>query len=96
MLTKLIVLMGLCLLATTPVHAAGKTLKKGTLVCSSSDGYDTQMKYVVNNINKYAPGCGGLKQSYEVVIIDFNMLSASEVQVVETGANIWVASEDIK
>ena len=91
-----IVITTLCMLTVTAVQAAPKILKKGSLVCDSEQSYDTQIKYIASKVDRFARGCGALNKNYEVVIIDLNFLSGSEVQVIDTGANVWVSADDIK
>ncbi|MEQ7917651.1 hypothetical protein ABQX22_00530 [Xanthomonas sp. WHRI 1810A] len=96
MIKKLLSVLLISLAASTAVHAAPKMLPKDSLICASEEAYDTQIKYLANDIKKYAPGCGAAKKNFQVVIIDLNILSASEVQVIETGTNIWVSGDALK
>ncbi|GAA0401906.1 hypothetical protein [Pseudomonas gingeri] len=95
MIAMRLVVLSLTLVLSANAAAAPKTLKKGSLICESEDLYDKQVKYIVQRVNKILDGCGFTKKAYKVVILDLNMFSASEVQVIEQDMTVWTAHESL-
>lgn len=83
-----------CFLSVSAI-AAPKTLKEGSLVCTSEEAYDKQLQYIVQGVNKLVGGCGFTNKTYQVVVIDLNLLSASQVQIVENDIAVWTAHESL-
>jgi hypothetical protein len=96
MIKKTICVLGLSLLVASTANAAAKTLKAGSLFCASEEAFDTQMKYLADDVQEYAPGCASTNKDYKVVILDLNLLSATSVKVIENGLTVWIAHESLK
>lgn len=96
MIKKVLCVMGLSLLVATTANAAAKTLKAGSLFCQSEEAFDTQMKYLANDVEEFAPGCATTNKDYKVVILDLNLMSATSVKVVENGLTVWIAHESLR
>jgi hypothetical protein len=96
MIKKTICVLGLSLLVASTANAAAKTLKAGSLFCASEEAFDTQMKYLADDVQEYAPGCASTNKDYKVVIMDLNLLSATSVKVRENGLTVWIAHESLK
>lgn len=96
MIKKVLCVLGLTLLVATAANAAPKTLKAGSLFCQSEDAFDTQMKYLADDVQEFAPGCGATNKDYKVVIIDLNLMSATSVKVIENGLTVWIAHESLR
>lgn len=90
---RLLVALSLALVLSADAIAAPRTLKKGSLVCPSSEAYDKQMKYIAQGVNKLVDDCGLTKKAYQVIVLDLNILSASEVEVIDEGITVWTAHE---
>lgn len=95
MIATRILVLGLALVVSTSAFAAPRTLKQGSLICSSEELYDKQLKYIVQGVNKVLSGCGITNKAYKVIILDLNVFSASEVQVIENDATVWTAHESL-
>lgn len=74
---------------------AGSQIRSGAIVCMTEKGYDTQMKALAQGIEKTIPACGVSGKPIPVIVVDQNLLSASEVQAVENGMTLYVSIEDI-
>lgn len=83
------------LLLSANALAAPMTLKKGSLICPSEKAYDTQINYISQGVNKLVGGCGFANKDYKVLVLDLNLISASEVQVLEIDAPVWTARESL-
>lgn len=88
-------LMSLCLGFSVSAFAAPMTLKAGSLICPTAKAYDTQLNYIVQGVNKLVGGCGYTNKSYKVLVLDLNLFSASEVQVIEIDTPVWTAHESL-
>lgn len=95
MIATRIVVLGLALVLSSSAFAAPRTLKEGSLICPSEESYDKQLKYIVQGVNKLVGGCGFTKKAYKVIILDLNLFSASEVQVIENDMTVWTAHESL-
>jgi len=51
------------------------------------------MKYIAQGVNKLVDDCGLTKKAYQVIVLDLNILSASEVEVIDEGITVWTAHE---
>ena len=96
MIKNVICVLGLSLMMATTANAAAKLLKAGSLICATEEAFDIQMKYLANDVDDFAPGCGTSKKDYKVVILDLNLLSATQVKVVENGVSVWIAHESLR
>ena len=90
-----VVVFSLGLVLSVSAIAAPSTLKKGSLVCPSEEAYDRQLQYIVQGVSKLIGGCGFTNKTYQVVVIDLNLLSASQVQIVENDIAVWTAHESL-
>lgn len=95
MIVMRLVVLSLALVLSANAIAAPRTLKKGSLICPSSEAYDRQMKYIAQGVNKLVGDCGLTKKAYRVIVIDLNILSASEVEVIDEGITVWTAHESL-
>lgn len=95
MFTTRMVVLGLALVLSASAIAAPRTLQKGSLVCPSEESYDKQLKYILQGVNKLIGGCGFTNKAYQVIILDLNLFSASEVQVIENDMTVWTAHESL-
>lgn len=96
MIKKLVCTLGLTMLVVASANAAPKTLKAGSLFCASEEAFDTQMKYLADDVQEFAPGCASTNKDYKVVILDLNLLSATSVKVIENGLTVWIAHESLR
>lgn len=90
-----VVVFSLGLVLSVSATAAPNTLKKGSLVCPSEEAYDRQLQYIVQGVSKLIGGCGFTNKTYQVVILDLNLFSASQVQVIENDITVWTAHESL-
>jgi len=75
---------------------AGQSIQPGAIVCFSSKAYDTQMKALAQGRDKTIPQCGIAGKPIPVIVVEQNLLSASEVQAVDNGMTLFVSIEDLK
>lgn len=90
-----VAMFSLSLILSASAIAAPRTLKQGSLICPSEETYDTQLKYIVQGVNKLVGGCGFTNKDYTVIVLDLNVFSASKVQVIENDATVWTAHESL-
>jgi hypothetical protein len=88
-------LLALSLILSANAMAAPQTLKQGSLICPSEEAYDKQLKYIVQGVNKLIGGCGFTNKDYKVIVLDLNVFSASQVQVLEIDTEVWTAHESL-
>ena len=74
---------------------AGQQIQSGAIVCMTEKAYDTQMKALAQGIEKTIPACGISGKPIPVIVVDQNLIDASEVQAVENGMTLFVSIEDI-
>lgn len=83
-------------LFATSASAAPQILPKGSLACVSEEAFEKQFSYIAQGVNKVVSDCVITNQDIEVVIIDFNMIDATEVSVVSNGATLYIVGSDLQ
>lgn len=76
--------------------AGDHKIKSGSVVCFTEKAYSTQMKALAQGHDKTIPQCGVASKAIPVIIVNQNLLSASEVQAVANGMTLFVSIEDIE
>lgn len=74
---------------------AGQQIQSGAIVCFSEKAYSTQMKALAQGQDKTIPQCGVAGKAIPVIVVEQNLLSASEVQAVDNGMTLFVSIEDL-
>lgn len=74
---------------------AGQQIQSGAIVCFSEKAYSTQMKALAQGKDKTIPQCGVAGKAIPVIVVEQNLLSASEVQAVDNGMTLFVSIEDL-
>lgn len=82
-------------LAATSAQAAQYSIPQGTLVCVSEQAYDEQIQYAVQGVDELVDGCGFTKADFPVVMLDYNVLSASKAKIISNGLVVFVAGEHL-
>lgn len=78
-------------------HAAPKNqITAGSIVCFTEGGYEAQMKAIAQGHEKTILVCGVAGKAIPVIVLEQNLLSASKVQAVDGGMNLWVGIESIE
>lgn len=78
------------------IAAADWYLTKNSLICSSEAALDTQMKYLAQGVMKFSDGCGASKAEFRVVMLDYNVISATKAKIVENGLTIYAPKESFE
>lgn len=65
------------------------TLKQGVLVCPTEQDYKLQVKSATQGINDFVGGCGVTEQSFQVVMIELNMISPSHARIPGYDIDVW-------
>lgn len=78
------------------VNAAPRTLPEGSLACASQEAFDKQFAYLSNGVAEMVSGCGTTNQDLRVVVIDYNILDATEVSIIGNGATLYVIGKDLE
>lgn len=76
--------------------AGDHQIKSGSIVCFTEKAYSTQMKALAQGQDKTIPQCGVAAKAIPVIIVEQNLLSASEVQAVANGMTLFVSIEDLE
>ena len=95
---SLLILLGFvagCIFSQKAKAAPHYVIKAGSIVCFYEADYDAQMKALGQGYDKTVDNCGIAGRDIPVIVVNQNILSASEVQAVDGGTRLFVGIESI-
>ena len=76
-------------------QAASYKIPAKTLICFTESGYEKQVALISQGQKRLAPTCGVTSRDLPVVVLEFNLFSASRVMATETDSELWVGGDQL-
>jgi len=92
---KVIISVSLSLLSTSALAQQAMYIDENSLVCVTERGWDRQYSYLSQGIEKLVDGCFVTNQKLRVVLLDMELISPSQFEIVDNGQAVWVDNMDV-
>lgn len=76
-------------------QAAGYKIPANTVICFTEAGYEQQIALITQGHKRLAATCGVTSRDLPVVVLEFNLFSASRVMATETDSELWVGGDQL-
>jgi hypothetical protein len=70
-------------------------ISKNALICASKEALDEQMEMLAQDIKEFADGCAATNKEYQILMLDYNILSGSKGRILENKLIIWFDNSSV-